>query len=127
VVEYNKSGIRDVVFSSSHTTIAVAMRASDLMDPQRALVTVDATGKKRVFKYQSRKMTERLGWVIELGAVSDNGELLLAKCALMLPSDKDGVSYVRHEWVVLSISNGSIKIIDSTNAIDKWSDYGVGS
>jgi hypothetical protein len=123
LVKFNKSSIRDIVFSSSKTAIAVAMDNSKWGGTQMALVTVDAAGKKRVFKYQSRKMTEGLGWIVELGAVSDNGKLILAKCARMLPIDENGSRFVRHDWVVLEVSNGSIKVVDSMNAIDKWANY----
>lgn len=123
VVERNNNSILDLVFSSSRKVVAVAMDATDQKNRQSAVVTVDATGKKRVFKYQAYKMTERLGWIVELGAVSDDGTLILAKCARMLPENKEGRSYVRHEWTVLEISNGSIKVIDSKNAISKWADY----
>jgi hypothetical protein len=86
-------------------------------------MTVNASGEQRAFEYEAYKMTKRLGWIVELGAVSNDGTCLLAKCALMLPENEAGVSYVRHEWTVLKISNDSIDIIDSVDAINKWHDY----
>lgn len=119
----NNSSILDLVFSPNRSAVAVAMCATDLKNRQRALVTVDAAGKKRIFEYEAYKMTERLGWIVELGAVSDDGMHILAKCALMLPENEDGRSDVRHEWTVLKMGDASIKVLDSITAIDKWPDY----
>lgn len=118
---FNNSSIRDLVFSANRTAIAVAMSASEWKKAQMALITIDASGRKRVFEYQSHEMTERYGWIVELGAVSDNGELILAKCALLLP-ENNGRQFVRHEWVVLAISENSIKVLEAVNAIDEWAD-----
>lgn len=47
---------------------------------------------------------------------------MLAKCGYMLPPRPDGYSQVNHKWVILSVGQGSIKIIESDSAIDKWSE-----
>lgn len=122
-IKRNDDSIQDLVFSSNRSAIAVAMRATDSNNQRRAIVTVNADGKHRVLNYESHKMTERLGWIVELGGVSNDGTHILAKCALMLPKNQDGVVYVRHEWTILKISDTSINIIASVDAIDKWHEY----
>jgi hypothetical protein len=119
MVKFNKSSIRDLVFSSSRAAIAVAMSASEWKEALMALVTVDASGKRRVFEYQSHQMTERFGWVVELGAVSDNGSLVLAKCAMLMP-EVNGMRPVNHRWTILSVVDGSIRVVESEDGIEKW-------
>jgi len=122
-LEFNRNSIRDVVCSSRCSAVAVATDASEWRSSQMALVTVDVAGKKRAFYYKYRKLTDRFGWIVELGAVSDDGTLVLAKCARMQPADESGVAFVQHEWVVLRVSNGSLEIVPSEAAIDEWSKH----
>lgn len=123
LIKRSNDSIQDLVFSSNRSVIAVAMRATESKNRQRTIVTIDASGRQRTFEYEAYKMTERLGWIVELGAVSNDGGYILAKCALMLPENEAGVSYVRHEWTILKISDASIDIEDSVDIIDKWHDY----
>ena len=118
-IKSSNYSITDMVFSPNHNVVAATMSNSEWKKTQMSLVTVDAGGEQKLFEYQSHKMTKRYGWIVELGAVSDDGEFVLAKCALML-EPQNGVRFVRHEWVVLSICDGLIKVIDSEGAIDNW-------
>ena len=120
VVKFDNNSIYDVVFSSNRSAAAAVTTASEWKKHKRKLVTIDRSGKKRVFEYQSYEMTKRLGWIVELGAVSDDGKLVLAKCALMLPPNEKNMRHVRHEWTVIEINDGSIKILESMDAINKW-------
>jgi hypothetical protein len=123
VIKRSDDSMQDLVFSANRSVIAVAMRATDSKSRRRVMVTISADGKQRSFEYEAYKMTERLGWVVELGAVSNDGDYVLAKCALMLPENEAGVSHVRHEWTVLKMSDTAINVINSVDAIDKWHDY----
>jgi hypothetical protein len=123
VIKRKNDSIQDIVFSTNRSAIAVAMRATDSRNRGRSIVTIDVHGKQTSFEYEAYKMTDRLGWIVELGAVSDDGNYILAKCALMLPENDAGVSFVRHEWTILEISDTAINVIDSINAINKWHDY----
>jgi hypothetical protein len=123
VIKRSDDSIQDLVFSSDRSAIAVAMRATDSKNRRRMLVTINARGEETAFEYETYEMTERLGWVVELGAVSNDGDYILAKCALMLPANEAGVSQVQHKWTVLKISGKSVAIIDSVDAIDKWHSY----
>ena len=65
-------------------------------------------------------MTDEFGWIVDLGAVSDNGQLVLAKCAFMLPPREDGSQWVNHKWAILKLQGDAIKVIETESPIDKW-------
>ncbi len=118
-IDFDNNSIEDLAFSGNRSAVAVSLSSSEWGESRMAIVTVDKAGKKKVYDYRSQKMVDNYGWVVEIGAVSDNGEMILAKCAKMLP-EKDGVSLVRHEWVIVAIRNGSVKVVESVDAIDQW-------
>ena len=123
LIQRKGDSIQDLVFSIDHSAIAAVMCATDPKNRRRVIISIDAHGKQRAFEYKAYNMTERLGWVVELGGVSDGGNYLLAKCALMLPEDEGGVRHVRHEWTILEIKTNSISVVNSANAIDEWHKY----
>jgi hypothetical protein len=117
------NSVEDLVFSADRSAIGVAMHATNPKDRQRSIITIDASGMQRSYEYKAYNMTERWGWVVELASVSNNGIYVLAKCARMLPENEAGISYVRHEWTIIKISNNSIDIINSDDSINKWHEY----
>lgn len=125
VIKRTEDSIHDLVFSSGDSAVALAMSATDRNSRNRALVTIDSEGKKRVFEYKAYEMTKELGWVVELGSVSNDGSKILAKCAYLLPEDEEGRSHVQHQWAVLQIVDDAISILDSSDAINKWHKYSL--
>lgn len=114
--------LSDAVLSRNHQAAAVVLGGLPWPSRQQALVTVNAAGEKKVFEYKTYEMTKDLGWIVELGAVSDEGTLVLAKCAFMLPPREDGSEWVNHKWVILLVSDGALKVVETDAAIDKWSE-----
>lgn len=119
-LDRNDNSILDLVFSPKCSAVAVALRATDSNSRRRSLVTIASDGEKRSFNYKAYEMSERLGWIVELGSVSDDGERVLAKCAWMLPENDAGISNVQHGWMILRIGEEEIEVFESESALDRW-------
>ena len=74
-----------------------------------------------MFDYKYPHMTKDFGWIVDLVSVSDDGSLILAKCAFMQPPRENGSQWVNHRWAILAIRQGSIKVIERDFEIDRWS------
>lgn len=118
--------LEDAVISKNHKAVALSLRKSDKWGDSRvSLATVDESGQSRVYEYKEQNLTKNLGWIVELGAVSDNGKLILAKCATFLP-EENGVQVVNHHWAILSIDSGLLEVLEIgelESLISKWSEY----
>jgi hypothetical protein len=121
--------LEDAVFSGNQSAAAISLRKSDKWgDSEAVLATVSASGDTRIYNYNKQRMTETFGWLVELGAVSDDGKLILAKCAKYLP-EEDGMQAVNHSWAILAIDEGSLKVLDVLeleSALAKWVKYTSG-
>lgn len=116
-----KQKLSDAVLSRNQQAAAVLLRGLPAPSRRATIATIDAAGKSRIYDYKSYEMTKELGWIVELGAVSDDGKLVLAKCAFMLPAEADGSERVNHRWVILEVAEGSLKVVESQGAIERWS------
>lgn len=115
--------LQDAVVSKNGKSIAVSLKVSnDSRNLQECLATVTDEKLTRVAYYTDRMLVEDLGWIVELGAVSDDGSVILAKCAKFLPSSADGVSRVNHVWAFLKIQDSKIMLIQEVNIAEaiKW-------
>lgn len=121
--------VRDAVISGRKSAVAVSFSyTSSNRDSRRCLVTVTGDGVVRPIDYAGNKITEDLGWIIELGAVSNDGLVVLAKFAKFLPKG-NGMNYVNHEWAFVSLEKGKIELIEEVSfesAITRWPDLGGG-
>jgi len=118
-VPFTRQSLQDVAISLGRNAVAVALNGQEWRNPLRALVTVTDSGKVRVFEYKMEQLTKHYGWIVELGAVSNDGRLVLAKCATFRPME-DGIRHVRHDWVILAFGDSSLKALEVEAAIDKW-------
>ena len=122
VIPSDKETLYDAVISQKKSAVAVCLRQESDEDSNEFLITLTDDGVLRVAKYSDSEMTATLGWVIELGAVSDDGKLVLAKCA-KYTAPRNGINYVNHFWAFLSINEGKVKVVKEINfdGIDfKW-------
>jgi hypothetical protein len=117
-IKHNKNLLTDLVFSSAGTASAATLHAMDQQNRDWILMTVNSDGKERIFRYKAYKMTEKVGWVVELGAVSNSGKLILAKCAI--PSEEGDSMVIAHRWMILEIKNNKILIISAKEGIENW-------
>ncbi|HSP41601.1 MAG TPA: hypothetical protein VLO11_01915 [Luteolibacter sp.] len=111
--------VADVVLSRDHLATAVAMNDIPWPGRNQTLTTVNAAGVQRTFKSRIQQMTKALGWIVELGAVSNDGSLVLAKCAFFLPKEGD-MQRVNHKWIVLQIGEQSLEVVEDSDALGKW-------
>ncbi len=114
-----KQRVRDVVLSHDQLATAVALDGIPLPSGNQTLATVNSAGVQRTFKSKTQQMTKALGWIVELGAVSNDGALVLAKCAFFLPKEGE-MQRVNHKWVVLRIGEQSLEVVEDSDALDKW-------
>jgi hypothetical protein len=110
--------VADVVFSSKQKSVAVLLKS--LEGRGQALATVLSNGDPKWYVYRTYEMLEGVDWIVELGAVSKDGSLILAKGAFMLPPSEDGRQYVNHRWMIFSIGENSLKMIESEGGLEKW-------
>lgn len=102
----------DAVASRNCKSVAISMKVSnDAGDLRQCLATISDENVVRMANYTDRILVKDLGWVVELGAVSGDGRMILAKCAKFLPPDTQGVTRVNHVWAFLAIEGGKIKLI----------------
>jgi hypothetical protein len=118
--------LHDAVLSINHSAVAIYLRNSNESgDSQAVLATINTSGDTRIYNYRMQRMTEHFGWLVELGAVSDDGKLILAKCAKYLP-EENGIQAVNHRWAILAIADDSLKVLDVLeleSALTKWAKY----
>jgi hypothetical protein len=112
--------LADAVLSHNRKAAAVVLKGTPWPNRRQALATSNSEGVRRMFHYKTYEMTQELGWIVELGAVSDDGSLVLAKCAFMLPAEGD-VQRVNHKWIVLRVGGESLEVVETESAIERWS------
>jgi hypothetical protein len=117
--------LADAVLSHNREAAAVVLKGTPWPSRRQALATSNSNGIQRMFNYKTYEMTKELGWIVELGAVSDDGSLVLAKCAFMMPAEGD-VQRVNHKWLVVRVGAESLEVVEAESAIDRWSEI-VGS
>lgn len=116
--------LKDAVISMNNTAVALALKVSgESGDSNAVLASICKSGEIRVYRYREQKMTDQVGWIIELGAVSDDAKMVLAKCAQYRP-EKNGIQAVNHNWTILAINQNSIEVVkifpDSESAFVEW-------
>jgi hypothetical protein len=118
--------LQDAIVSCNQGAVAVSLRKTQEWGGSQAVIaTISASGKVRIYEFRDQRMTEQFGWLVELGAVSDDGRFILAKCATFLPK-KNGRRWVNHRWTVLAIDDGSLKVVEILGleeALARWSEY----
>lgn len=119
--------LEDAVISKSGTSVALSLRYSNAFDDRRkSLAIIRNTGHVWVNDYVRQRLPSEFGWIVEFGAISDDGKLILAKCAKFLPREADGSRSVNHRWTLLTINEGSIEPLefpDLEPALLKWAEY----
>lgn len=121
-IPVREKSLLDVVFNIEHSATAVMLSGEPWKKPIEVLATVSNSGEVRMREFGPYQMTKKYGWPIELGAVSDDGKLVLAKCGHLLP-EKNGVRKVRHCWLILSVSEDVVKVVEAKAAIHRWTEY----
>ncbi len=109
----------DAVVSDDGGTAAVILDRPDKKDPLQSIVVCKADGKTLRVDYRPQQLSSVYKWVVELGAVANDGQRILAKCAKMI-DEGNGVFNVNHDWVIISIDGNSFKVIDGKQALGKW-------
>lgn len=123
LIAQNKNSLSDLIFSADMSAVAATLRARESADLRRELVLVNAQGETTRVTYDAYEMTDEYGWIVELGAVSNDGIFVLAKCARVDIVGKSGSTAVRHIWCVLRVEDGEMKIVNSIDSINKWNGY----
>ena len=80
----NAQKLYDVAVSHNNGAVVALIRSINFQDPQVVLTTVCDSGETRVFNYKNQHMTNHYEWIEELGAVSDGGDIILAKFGYFL-------------------------------------------
>lgn len=119
-VPFDEQTLDDAVLSLNQKAVVVVMNARPWTKHRQTLATVTASGETRICEFDSRRMTYEFGWIVDLGAVSDDGGLVLAKCAFMLPARADGSKWVNHKWAILALKQDVIKVVETDSPIDRW-------
>ncbi len=121
-IEEKDEKLQDATLSDNGETIAVFLSRKDRDRPSYSLIVVDAAGKTSKLSYKPQEMSDTYGWLVGIGAVSNDGSAVLAECARMVRISEMR-SDVRHDWLIISIEGGNFRILESENAFTKWASY----
>ena len=111
LIPEKKGVLHDAVLSRDKSAIAFCIRYDEDDGGQSELLgTFTKDGVVLLIKYPYQEMTKKLGWIVELGAVSDEGTMVLAKCAKFLPP-REGINFVNHTWSFLSVTDKRVRMV----------------
>jgi archaellum component FlaG (FlaF/FlaG flagellin family) len=114
--------INDAVISPGGNSVAVLIVPKDKNKPTARLVVVNSLGNTNTYSYKTHHMTETLGWIEELGSVSNDGRYILIKSATLNPPNGNK-RIVNHQWLIIKFDNNLIEVVEKSNAFARWGKY----
>lgn len=111
--------VRDVVISLEGKFAAVSLQSRNWETSAMALIILDSKDGVQEFDYKLHHLSDEFGWIVELAAISNDGQKVLAKCASM--KSKDGANTIaEHNWTIITFEGKRMKFSAPQRMLVKW-------